>query len=63
MNSLGVGGTNAHAVLEEAPARAASEESDWPFQLLTLSARSKSALDQASDRLADWLDLESIDYG
>jgi len=58
VNSLGVGGTNAHAVLEEAPARAASEESDWPFQLLTLSARSKAALDQASDRLADWLEGE-----
>lgn len=52
VNSLGVGGTNAHAVVEEAPQRAASEESDWPFQLLVLSARSKSALDQASRNLA-----------
>ncbi|WP_372800654.1 type I polyketide synthase, partial [Paracoccus seriniphilus] len=52
VNSLGVGGTNAHAVVEEAPARAASEESDWPFQLLVLSARSKTALDQASSNLA-----------
>lgn len=52
VNSLGVGGTNAHAVLEEAPARAASEDSDWPFQLLVLSARSKTALDAASRNLA-----------
>ncbi|MCT8330101.1 type I polyketide synthase [Albidovulum sediminis] len=52
VNSLGVGGTNAHAVLEEAPARAASEDSDWPFQLLVLSARSKAALDEASGNLA-----------
>ncbi|MBU3029965.1 type I polyketide synthase [Paracoccus marinaquae] len=52
VNSLGVGGTNAHAIVEEAPARAASEDSDWPFQLLVLSARSKSALDQASRNLA-----------
>ncbi|MDO9526791.1 MAG: SDR family NAD(P)-dependent oxidoreductase [Gemmobacter sp.] len=52
VNSLGVGGTNAHAVLEEAPPRAPSGDSDWPFQLLVLSARSKSALDDASKNLA-----------
>ncbi|MCV2864055.1 type I polyketide synthase [Albidovulum sediminicola] len=52
VNSLGVGGTNAHVVLEEAPVRAASEESDWPFQPLILSARSKSALEDASRNLA-----------
>ncbi|MFN3824350.1 MAG: type I polyketide synthase [Pseudorhodobacter sp.] len=52
VNSLGVGGTNAHAVLEEAPARAVSEASDWPFQLLVLSARSKSALDGQAANLA-----------
>ncbi|WP_137702266.1 type I polyketide synthase [Marimonas lutisalis] len=52
VNSLGVGGTNAHVVLEEAPERAASEESDWPFQLLVLSARSKAALDEGAKRLA-----------
>ena len=52
VNSLGVGGTNAHAILEEAPARAASGASDWPFQLLTLSARTKSALDAQGRNLA-----------
>ena len=55
VNSLGVGGTNAHAVLEEAPAEIVSEESDWPFQLLTLSAKTNSALDAATDQLADYL--------
>ncbi|WP_417586782.1 SDR family NAD(P)-dependent oxidoreductase [Pararhodobacter oceanensis] len=55
VNSLGVGGTNAHAVLQEAPARAASDESDWPFQLLTLSARSKTTLDAQSGNLAAYL--------
>ncbi|MBW7921142.1 MAG: acyltransferase domain-containing protein [Rubellimicrobium sp.] len=55
VNSLGVGGTNAHVVLEAAPERAASDESDWPFQIITLSARSKAALDDASARLAAWL--------
>ena len=55
VNSLGVGGTNAHVVLEEAPERAASEVSDWPFQILTVSARSKAALDGNAARLADHL--------
>ena len=52
VNSLGVGGTNAHVVLEEAPARAPSEEPDFPFQPLVVSARNKAALDQATARLA-----------
>ncbi|MFV0491840.1 MAG: type I polyketide synthase [Pseudorhodobacter sp.] len=55
VNSLGVGGTNAHTVLQEPPVPAASEDSDWPFQLLVLSARSKSALDAQATRLADHL--------
>ncbi|MDP2087002.1 MAG: SDR family NAD(P)-dependent oxidoreductase, partial [Gemmobacter sp.] len=52
VNSLGVGGTNAHAVLEEAPARAPSGQSDFPFHILTLSARTPKALDAAAARLA-----------
>nr|WP_255455883.1 type I polyketide synthase [Salipiger sp. PrR003] len=52
VNSLGVGGTNAHVVLQEAPPRPASEQSDWPFQILTLSGRNKAALEQNAQRLA-----------
>ena len=52
VNSLGVGGTNAHAVLEEAPPRAASEASIFPFQPLVISAKSKAALDGQAARLA-----------
>ena len=55
VNSLGVGGTNAHVVLEEArsikstqPGRAAT--------VLVLSARSKTSLDQVTARLADHLE-------
>ncbi|MGH1412299.1 MAG: type I polyketide synthase [Pelagimonas sp.] len=55
VNSLGVGGTNAHVILEEAPDRMGSEESDFPFQILSLSAKSKAALDGNSTRLADHL--------
>ncbi|SDF31356.1 type I polyketide synthase [Limimaricola pyoseonensis] len=52
VNSLGVGGTNAHAVLEEAPERAAPAASDWPFQLICLSGRTEAALDANAARLA-----------
>ncbi|WP_272004561.1 type I polyketide synthase [Roseovarius sp. ZX-A-9] len=52
VNSLGVGGTNAHVVLEQAPERAASDESDFPFQVLCVSARSKAALDANAAALA-----------
>jgi len=58
VNSLGVGGTNAHAVLEEAPARppaAIHLESDGSH-LFVLSAKSKKALDAATLQLANFLD-------
>ncbi|SEO57318.1 Acyl transferase domain-containing protein [Salinihabitans flavidus] len=52
VNSLGVGGTNAHVVLQEAPERPESEPSDWPMQLLTISGRTQRALDENTARLA-----------
>ncbi|MBT8423229.1 MAG: SDR family NAD(P)-dependent oxidoreductase, partial [Gammaproteobacteria bacterium] len=55
VNSLGVGGTNAFVILEEAPAPAASEDDRTP-QLLVLSARSKRAVDTAADQLRAWLE-------
>ncbi|MEW9918951.1 beta-ketoacyl synthase N-terminal-like domain-containing protein [Marimonas sp. MJW-29] len=55
VNALGVGGTNAHMILEEAPPRAASEESDWPFHCLTISGGSKAALDANAAALATHL--------
>jgi acyl transferase domain-containing protein/acyl-CoA synthetase (AMP-forming)/AMP-acid ligase II/acyl carrier protein len=56
VNSLGMGGTNAHVVLEQAPPAAASEPSRRPWQLLVLSARTATALDTASADLAAWLE-------
>ncbi len=56
VNSLGVGGTNAHVILEEAPERPGTTSAQRPYELLTLSAASRAALDQASRRLAEHLD-------
>jgi natural product biosynthesis luciferase-like monooxygenase protein/amino acid adenylation domain-containing protein len=54
VSAFGVGGTNAHAVLEEAPPVSASTSSR-PAQLLVLSARSDAALDAATRNLAEYL--------
>jgi len=54
VTSLGIGGTNAHVILEEPPALQASGASR-PWQVLTLSAKSASALDTAAGNLADHL--------
>ena len=54
VSSFGFGGTNAHVVLEEAPAPAAPAPAA-PWQLLVLSARSAAALDAAGAQLADFL--------
>ncbi|KPL00355.1 MAG: hypothetical protein AMK75_05635, partial [Planctomycetes bacterium SM23_65] len=55
VSSLGIGGTNAYAILEEAPPPAPSGASR-PWQLLTLSARTATALEAASERLASHLE-------
>jgi len=55
VSSFGVGGTNAHLVVEEAPARRAPS-AHRPLQLVTLSARSLTSLDQVSERLAAHLE-------
>jgi acyl transferase domain-containing protein len=53
VSSFGFGGTNAHVIVEEAPAlpRAAVSR---PWRLLTLSARTPAALEQAAGRLAGY---------
>jgi acyl transferase domain-containing protein/SAM-dependent methyltransferase len=51
VSSFGVGGTNAHLVLEEAPQRT-ERSSKRTHQVVTLSARSEAALNEASKRLA-----------
>ena len=52
--STGMGGTNAHVVLEEAPEPLVSTNATAPH-LLILSARTETALDQATHRLREFL--------
>jgi amino acid adenylation domain-containing protein len=54
VSSMGIGGTNAHIVLEEAPAREESTPGR-PWQLLPFSARGETALAAAAERLAGHL--------
>jgi amino acid adenylation domain-containing protein len=54
ISSFGVGGTNAHVILEEAPP-VDSADSSSPWQLLLLSARTNAALERSTDELADHL--------
>lgn len=54
VSSFGMGGTNAHVILSQAPVEAASS-THRPWQLLTLSARTTNALDQMTERLANHL--------
>jgi acyl transferase domain-containing protein/thioesterase domain-containing protein/acyl carrier protein len=54
VTALGIGGTNAHVVLEEAPRPVESPQAK-PFQLLTVSAKTESAADRAVANLAAFL--------
>jgi acyl transferase domain-containing protein/thioesterase domain-containing protein/acyl carrier protein len=57
ISSLGVGGTNAHVVVQEAPPLDTGPPS-LPDQALVLSARTAAAVDDAAGRLADHLEAE-----
>lgn len=55
VSSFGVGGTNAHVILEQPPPPPVSTPS-LPWQLLVLSAKTEGALDLRASRLADHLE-------
>ncbi|UVK40221.1 KR domain-containing protein [Mesorhizobium sp. AR10] len=55
VNSLGVGGTNAHAILEQSPYRSSGEPSSGGPVLLALSARQQSTLERSATTLSHWL--------
>ncbi len=54
VSAFGVGGTNAHVVVEEAPLPE-SRVAKRGHQLLVLSAKTPTALEAMTQRLADWL--------
>jgi iturin family lipopeptide synthetase A len=55
ITSLGVGGTNVHIILEEAPPGEDSSSSR-PYHLLTVSAKNAEALDRNVENIADYLE-------
>ncbi len=68
ISSLGVGGTNAHVIIEEAPDFDDAEPSQHARHLFTLSAKSEQALNRAATNLANHLadhpeqDLADVAY-
>ena len=60
VSAFGVGGTNAHVVMEEAPPVTATTPGR-KRELLVLSAKTATALESMSRRLADHLESETMD--
>jgi acyl transferase domain-containing protein/thioesterase domain-containing protein len=61
VNSLGVGGTNAHVIVEEPP-RIASIAPAQTLQVLALSARTPASLDRLKARWSDFLADAPADF-
>lgn len=58
VSSFGVGGTNAHIIMKEAPPRADSSVSR-PLQLLLLSGKINTSISRAAENLSQWLEMNA----
>ncbi|GAB5405599.1 MAG: type I polyketide synthase [Aureliella sp.] len=56
INSLGVGGTNAFLIVEQAPERKPQQPSSVPFHPICISAKNRKSLDGYAKKLASFLE-------
>lgn len=57
VSSFGIGGTNAHVIIEQAPQPVSRKAAHGPW-IFPLSARTPAALARQANQLADWLDIQ-----
>lgn len=60
VSAFGIGGTNAHVIVEEAPSVPPSAASSRTHQLLIISGRTETALARAAERLAEHLEQNPL---